>query len=330
MTKRIVSFVAAVSIAGLVGCSNNTDVASPREVQSEEEITAELNQEIGKIMEVYSQAISNPTDADIKNFSNALKEFDSKYNSNIASSFNRHNSKALSKSTLSGGNDFPALTNLPLQNDGDVYLSGGGTNAMGNILTWISPSATQGRYYHSACFDKNLFDPTNLDAMCFQTAHTKGAGYETAMDWMKKPNVSVLHFKGTLNSASLNQAQDNLSYYCNPSNTNQKYGFFKDYTNIFSVVTKEDNYYWYCTKVAWRIYSQLGINIDSDSPQINWASSGLYDLVVAYYKVKYWYSSSKANAAIASYTSNLRQTLVLADEVYYSPLFNNIFEVIRN
>ena len=43
----------------------------------------------------------------------------------------------------------------------------------------------------------------------------------------------------------------------------QAYGFFKNYVDIFNVVTKDDTYWWYCTKVVWAVYQRYGIDIAS-------------------------------------------------------------------
>jgi hypothetical protein len=102
---------------------------------------------------------------------------------------------------------------------------------------------TKGEYYHGAALDLNKFDPSDMECLCLETAILKGAGYETPYSWKyEKPNVSVFNLKTPVNASTLNSAQAALAYYCDPNNTNMKYGFFKDYANIFSIVTKEDNY----------------------------------------------------------------------------------------
>lgn len=316
------------SLFFITSCSN---VSEPVSSEDDQQITAELNSEIAQIMEIHSQAEKNPQKDYTEQFAAALKKFDEKYNSNLADDFKNQSAKTLAKRTVSSGGDFPLLTDLPLQNDGDIYLCGGGTDAVGIIIQWVCPTATSGKYYHGACLDIDRFDPTNLESACFQTAFvSKGAGYETPIDWMGKPNVAVTRYNGNLNSESLNSVQEELDYYCDPNNTNMKYGFFENYANIFSIVTKSDNYYWYCTKVVWRIFNALGIQVDSNSPMIDWKTSGLYSIVKAYYSVKYWYSPSKANSAINSYMSKVKNEIVIAEEIYFSNNMIKLYEVVRN
>lgn len=157
----------------------------------------------------------------------------------------------------------------------------------------------------------------------------RAPGYESVNDWRTKVNACVLNPVSAPAASSLNSAQSAMHYYCQPSNTNMEYGFFKGYVNIFNVVTKEDNYTWYCTKVAWRVYNGFGVDIDSNSTQVDFTQSGLYGLVNAYYKTRYFYSSSKANAAIAAYIADARKKIVLAEEIMLSPRLTKVFEAIR-
>jgi len=287
---------------------------------------AVLDKEVGKMMDLYAKAITTKDPALIGEFSNLLKEFDSKYKSSLADDFNK---KAASV-RLTGTGNWDPLTDLPLNTDGAVYLSGGNDGAVSTIISFVSPKATPGELYHGASLDINKFDPTNLETQCFQTAIVKGAGYETADEWMRKPNVSVFNPAVSINSDSLNTAQSSLDYYCSPSNTNMQYGFFKNYANIFSIVTKSDNYYWYCTKVVWRIYSQLGIDLDSNTSKIDWTTSGLYSMVKAYYYTIYFYSPSTAAKKIKEYINSAKSNLVLAEEIYFSPYLTKVYETVRD
>ena len=120
-----------------------------------------------------------------------------------------------------------------------------------------------------------------------------------------------------------------MDYYCDMNNKNMDYGFFKNMVNIFNVVTKEDTYTWYCTKVVWWVYKQYGIDIDSNSDKIDWTSSGLYTLVKDFYAVKYFYSSSKRKNAINEYITDAKKNIVLAEEILLSPYFKKVYEKIR-
>ncbi|MBP7264040.1 MAG: hypothetical protein KBB32_07685 [Spirochaetia bacterium] len=232
---------------------------------------------------------------------------------------------------LSGDSGFPPISNLPFNKDGAVYLSGGGDDLVGSVIGWAAPKSLPGNYYHGGALDLNKYDPNNLDAPCMQTAITKGAGFESANDWINgKVNVCVMHPTFTVNAAQLNAAQAAVDYYCNLPADQQEYGFFEGYVNIFNVVTKEDRYYWYCTKVAWETWKTYGIDIDSNSAAIDWTSSGLYGMVSAYYKTIYFWSPSRAKAAIANYMADTRQKIVLAEEIILSPYLAKVFEVIRN
>jgi len=232
---------------------------------------------------------------------------------------------------LSGYSGYPAITDLPFNLDGAVYLSGGGEDLLGSVIGWAAPKSLPGDYYHGGALDLDKFDPNNLDAPCMQTAITKGAGFESANDWiMGKVNVQVRNPNFAVDKTRLDAAQAVVDYYCNLNEDQQEYGFFKNYVNIFNVVTKEDRYYWYCTKVAWEMWKTYGVDIDSDSLSIDWTSSGLYGMVRNYYYTIYFWSKTRAEAAIAAYMADTRQKIVLAEEIMLSPYLTKAFEVIRN
>ncbi|MBN2737755.1 MAG: hypothetical protein JXR70_12295 [Spirochaetales bacterium] len=295
-------------------------------VIDEAAVEAELNQELAVIMNIYQKALLTDDPDSVDELKNALENFDAKYDSNLADDFK---ASVQSSKLTDPIKNLPLIENLPINKDGDVYLSGGVNSLVNYLIDWVGPNVTEGNYNHGAILDLNKFDPTNLDGPCFHTAVLKGAGFETPMNWKKKQNVSVFTSKTALNAAALNSAQSAMDYYCNPNNTNQSYGFFKNKVDFFSLVTKEDNYWWYCTKVIWRIYNDLGINIDSDTSAIDWTKSGLYSVVKAYYKVRYFWSSSKAKKALNDYIDKARKTIVLAEEIYFSNQLSKKFEIIR-
>jgi hypothetical protein len=309
----------------LAGCS---DLNNPDPVVDEQAVTSDLNAELARVMECYQEALLNNDPAAVDKLIGILEDFDARYNSQLASEFKAYLQEKQARLT-EPINDFPPLYDLPIENDGDVYLAGGANSLAGYLVDWVAPNVTAANYNHGAILDLNKFDPTNLDASCFQTAVEKGAGYETPWEWMKKQNVGVMSPVSSLNPSALNSAQAAMDYYCNPNNTNMAYGFFEDTINIFNLVTKSDNYYWYCTKVVWRVYNDLGINIDSDSPLIDWTTSGLYSIVKAYYNIIYFWSSSKAKKALNSFINKARKTIVLSEEIYFSPTMSLHYEVIR-
>lgn len=232
---------------------------------------------------------------------------------------------------LSGDSGLPPIVGLPFNRDGAVFLSGGGEDLIGSVIGWAAPKSLPGNYYHGGALDLNKYDPNNLDAPCMQTAVTKGAGFESANDWiLGKVNVQVRNPAFAVNQAQLDAAQAAVDYYCNLPADQQEYGFFKNYVNIFNVVTKEDRYWWYCTKVAWELWKTYGVDIDSNSLAIDWTSSGLYDMVHDYYYLIYFWSKTRAEAAIAAYMADTRQKIVLAEEIMLSPYLTKVFEVIRN
>ncbi len=301
------------------------------DLNEEQKADNQLNEEMAKLMSFYARAMTENDSGIVEEFNNYLAEFDSKYNTNFSEEFTiKKNLYYSQMKSSSGGSSYAPLTDLPINKDGAVYLSGGNDGAVSIIISFVAPKATNGKYFHGASLDLDKFDPTNLDCQCFHTAVLKGAGYESPNEWMRKPNVTVLKPVVTLNQTALNNAQKALDYYCSPSNKNMKYGFFKDYANIFSIVTKEDNYYWYCTKVVWRIYNAMGINIDSNSTKVDWTTSGLYSMVKAYYNTIYFYNSSKAKEKLNEYITDAKNKIVLAEEIYFSPYFTQIYEKIRS
>jgi hypothetical protein len=318
----------------LAGCSPTLQEPEAQ-VLSDEQADAALNQKMAAFMDIYGRAItSNGQQGDdtalIAEFETLLADWDKSYNTNLLTTFETRLAAKQAATRFSGGGDLPLLNDLFFNKDGAIYLSGGGADAVGAILDFISPIATAGRYVHGAALDLNKFDPTNLEASCLETGGGKGACYETPLDWMQKTNVAVFNPVPALNQSSLDAAQNAMHYYCDPANTNMAYGFFKNYMNLFSVVTKDDTYYWYCTKVVWHIYNKLGIDIDSNTAHINWTTSGIYGLISTYYKTIYFWSSSKAKTAINNYITNVRNTLVLAEEIYFSPYVTKVYEAIRD
>lgn len=258
-----------------------------------------------------------------------LENFDKKYGTDMAKEFGVYSQARMSSSSKSGSSGYPLLEDMPFNVDGAVYISGGTSDLVGTVIDWVSPKTLPGSYYHGAVLDLDKYDPNNEDGYCLETAIMKGAGYESANNWRDKVNACVLNPNFTVNKTKLNAAQKYMDYYCDMNNKNMDYGFFKNMVNIFNVVTKEDTYTWYCTKVVWWVYKQYGIDIDSNSDKIDWTSSGLYTLVKDFYAVKYFYSSSKRKNAINEYITDAKKNIVLAEEILLSPYFKKVYEKIR-
>ncbi|HOF01436.1 MAG TPA: hypothetical protein PK385_04915 [Spirochaetota bacterium] len=318
--KKVLLFI-ALTLA-LISC--RTNVFDENETAEEET----LNAEVSKMFELYSRAFQEGDEKVEEEFENLLQEYDGKYNSDLYENFIMEKNAAIDR--LSGEGSYSPISSLPFNKDGAVYLSGGYDGILSAIITYVSPKSTRGKYYHAATLDLDKFDPTNLDSPCLHSAVVKGAGFETPNQWMRKPNVAVLYSRSYIDKNKLDLSQKKMDYYCDARNTNMRYGFFNNFANIFSATTKEDNYWWYCTKVVWRIYNELGINLDTNSSVIDWSSSGLYNFVKSYYKTIYFYDQDIAAAKLESYISNIKKTLIVADELYYSPFLYKGFEIIRN
>ena len=259
-----------------------------------------------------------------------LIQFDAKYGTSLAKDFGSYSAaRAGSSGKKSGSSKYPALTDMPFNLDGAVYISGGTDDLVGTVIDWVSPKTLPGSYYHGAVLDYDKYDPNNETTYCLETAISKGSGYETADDWRHKVNACVLNPTISLDKTRLDAAQKYMDKYCDMNYKNCEYGFFKNTIDIFNVVTKEDMYTWYCTKVVWWVYHQYGIDIDSNSSLIDFTTSGLYTLVKDYYAVRYFYSSSKKNAAINDYIASARKNIVLAEEIMLSPYFKKVYERIR-
>jgi hypothetical protein len=321
MTKKILSILIFILIV-FAGCSiNNQGQTTP----SEADVDAQLNKNVATMMDYYAKALTSKDPSVVSDFKSFLSAFDAKYGSDCAGDFEKSSTPV---SRISTSSDYPPLADLPIAHDGDVYLSGGVSDAVSAVITWVAPNVTRGNYVHGAVIDTNKFDPTNLDCACFQTAVASGAAYETPNEWMRKPNVAVMTPAFSVNNSSLQSSQAAVDAYCSGS-IPTSYGFFKNMVDITSQVTKSDNSYWYCTKTVWRVYNGMGVDIDSNSPLIDWTTSGLYSVVKAYYKTIYFWSPSLANKKLNEYIANTRSNLVLAEEIYYSPLLNKIYETIR-
>lgn len=259
----------------------------------------------------------------------ALMAIDTKYGTNLAEELGSFSAARAGSSSKGGSSKYPALTDMPFKVDGAVYLSGGTSDLVGTVIDWVSPKTFPGSYYHGAVLDYDKYDPNNENVYCLETAISKGSGYETAYDWRHKVNACVLNPKTALNKTKLDAAQKFMDYYCDMNNKNVEYGFFKHKVDIFDIVTKSDMYTWYCTKVVWWVYNKYGIDIDSNSTRVDFTTSGLYTLVKDFYAVRYFYSSSKRNAAINDYLATARSDIVLAEEIMCSPYFNKVYEKIR-
>ena len=327
--KKLLILVAAAAVL-LVGCGNNSftfenpdskiDVINsgiaPADIDAWE---SEVDADFAAVLE----ALGN--DGDLE----ALEAFDAKYGTDMAETGARFAAARAGSSGKSGSSNYPAMTNMPFNKDGAVYISGGTDDLVGTVIDWVSPKTLPGSYYHGAVLDLDKYDPNNENVYCLETAISKGAGYETANDWRNKVNACVLNPKYSMTKSKLDSAQAYMDYYCDMNNKNMEYGFFKNTVNIFNIVTKADTYTWYCTKVVWWVYNKYGWDIDSNSNQIDWTTSGLYTLVKDYYYVRYFYSSSKRKKAINDYLASAKQNIVLAEEIVLSPYFNKVYENIR-
>ncbi len=322
--KKVIFAVFALSVL-FMGCSQNIAGRSNSKAiiaQGEEPADvagweADVDADFKAVMEALGTAKQKA----------AISEFDAKYGTDISSEVFGLTDSARASSKSSG--NYPALTDMPFAVDGAVYLSGGTSDLVGTVIDWVSPKTFPGSYYHGAVLDLDKYDPNNEDNYCLETAITKGAGYESATEWRNKVNARVLYPNSSLNKSKLDAAQAYMDYYCDMNNKNMEYGFFKNTVDIFNVVTKEDLYTWYCTKVVWHVYNKYGIDIDSNSDQIDFTTSGLYSIVKAYYSVKYFYSSSKKNKAINDYMASAKKNIVLAEEILCSPYFHSVYERIR-
>jgi len=328
--KKLLIVMTALAVT-LVGCSKEFSFENP---------DSKIDLIESGIEPADIEAWENEVDADFAavlaslgsdNQTDVLADFDSKYGTDMTVTGARFAQAraARASSGKSGSNDYPAMTDMPFNKDGAVYVSGGTDDLIGTVVDWVSPKTLPGSYYHAAVLDLDKYDPNNENVYCLETAISKGAGYETADNWRHKVNASVLNPKYSLNKSKLDAAQNYMNYYCDMDNEDMEYGFFKNTVNIFNIVTKEDLYTWYCTKVVWWVYDLYGWDIDSNDSRIDWTSSGLYTLVKDYYAVRYFYSSSKRKKAINNYLAEAKQNIVLAEEIIFSPYFNKVYERIR-
>lgn len=302
--KKVAVFAAILAVSFLAACSTGAPL-------DEATYAAEVDADFEAVM------ASLGTDGAAA----AFAEYDAKYGTKLSVDFA---DQLAAPRFSSGGSDYDELTDMPFSVDGAVYLSGGGEGAVSQVIGWVAPKSLPGGYFHGAVLDYDKLD--DADSACLQTAIAEGAGYESPADWRAQVNACVLNPAFAVNKPRLDAAQAAIDYYCDADTT---YGFFKGYVNIFNIVEKGDNETWYCTKTVWRMYSAYGIDVDSNSTQVDFTDSGLYSLVKAYYNARYFYSSSKAKAAIASYIANARTTIVMAEEIMLSPYFTKVYEAIR-
>ncbi|MBR5400912.1 MAG: hypothetical protein IK102_03780 [Treponema sp.] len=329
--KKLLIVVAAAAVI-LVGCKKEITFENPDskiDVIASGVAPADIDaweSEVDADFAAVLEALGNDGDME------ALEAFDAKYGTEmteVGARYAQARAARAGSSGKSGSSKYPAMTGMPFNKDGAVYISGGTDDLVGTVIDWVSPKTLPGSYYHGAVLDLDKYDPNNENVYCLETAISKGAGYETANDWRNKVNAAVLNPKYSMTKSKLDSAQAYMDYYCDMNNKNMEYGFFKNTVNIFNVVTKADTYTWYCTKVVWWVYNKYGWDIDSNSSQIDWTTSGLYTLVKDYYAVRYFYSSSKRKKAINEYLASAKSNIVLAEEILLSPYFTKVYENIR-
>lgn len=315
-----------------------------------DEELASLKTEVEGVFSFLGDAINsvNP-DEIVDNFRTQLEEFDAKYGSQVKDAFNDFKKEMEDKIAT----NLEPLTDLPVNKDGLIFLSGGINNAGAIVMTFLNPYGSTGSYAHGAILDLDKY--VDSESQCFQTALASGATYETFSDWQQKVNVAVLYPDAskipsqTEFDTALSKAQTTVDTYCNGTNTTT-YGFFKDVANVFDVVAKDlsdDDYYWYCSKIVWNVYNQLekeyetanpgvdvDFDIDSDSDTLDWSASGLYQIIKSYYYTRYW-DLTVANTKIQEYINGsdtevgVKKILVLPEEIYASPLLTKEYEKIR-
>lgn len=306
---------------------------------SDEEIE-NVTQEISGFFSFLGTAINETLQPEelVTQFRDTLDAFDEEYGSDIKEAFIEF--------TATYEQNFPTNlpdheTPVPFDTDGAIYLSGGVSKEANIIINFLNPNSSEGGYAHGAVFDLDKYE--NDESLCFPTADEYGAGYDTPGDWKDEVNVAILIPKEqVLDQTAVNTAQTALEVYCDAAEgtdarEQQHYGFFKSTADIFEFVEKDmttDDSYWYCTKVVWNIYNKIGIemgidmDIDSNSDTIDWTQSGLYSIIKAYYYSRYW-DTTVANQKIDEYMQKAKTSLVLAEEIYKSPLLEKIYESIR-
>lgn len=290
----------------------------------------ELNQlqtEMKRVFDIFGKAVVTVgREIDdtqlLSEFEGALRAFDDAYGSNVMEVYDQVKERVNQEVFT----DLPPLTDIPMTTDGAIYLSGGVSNATSIIINFLNPKTSTGAYSHGAVLDLEKYSG-NPDVSCFLTTDIDGAGYETLADWQSRPNVAVMEVTGGVDEAALDDAQAVIDEYCSKT-LSSSYGFFENAVDFTSPVSKEDNEWFYCTKVVWRIYDEMGIDIDSNTDTINWKNSGLYSLVEGYYRILYW-DAATANQKIDEYINEVGQTLVLAEEIYASDLLTKVYENIR-
>ncbi len=317
--KKFFSIFAILFILLSFGCA----------MDIEQDVKHELDKEVSNIMILLDNYNTSKSNEDLSNLKNYIKEYDKKYNSNLYEEFNLDSFGV--KTKASGGSDLEPNYDLPFEIDGAIYLKGGDTGLLSSALIFGSPTVTEGQYFHSGVLDIDLFDPSNLEMPCIQSANPpKGSEYETPMKWMESRNVAIMVSKNEIDKESMDNAQLEMDYYCNEENQDTSYSFFYSYVNLAKPVPKDDMNVWYCNKVPWKLYNSIGIEIDSNSNQVDWTDCGLYTVVKTYYYARYWYNWGKARKAINEYMDYVKEELIIAEEIYFSDNLEKVYEDIRN
>jgi len=282
---------------------------------------SEINKGLSNIVTFYSNAMAdlnkkNPVNYsnNINNFKLALKALDSVYKSKLESNFTAYVSKIT---------EYPLNTALPLNVDHAIYLQGGYSDFGSAIFSWLSPSVSSGKYFHSAIFDLSLWQSGNSN--CFITATADGVGYQSVEDWQRFANVTVMVPKQTVNFSNYNT----IKKYLTSDLKDERYSIFtiEDYKLL--PVKKSDETNWYCNKVPWRFYNDAGVDLDNNTNIVDFKTSGIYQVMEAYINYKFSNANTRTSE-LNSYLSNMRYNLILAEEFYYNDKLTNVYEIIRD
>jgi len=152
-------------------------------------------------------------------------------------------------------------------NDGDVFLfRGDGTTWSNQLMSAIMPSF----YSHAAVWRTDLDLESDFDGGFISATIDDddfGLAYQTVEElWSTSATITILHYSLPEDAATALRFQQAYSW-LDAVKASGMHGYSFLYLMVSLIpVDRYDNFWWYCSKVDWRIYDYVyGVSIENNS-----------------------------------------------------------------
>jgi len=153
-----------------------------------------------------------------------------------------------------GGPSFPTSFADGAFANGDVLLSRSSGTWTSNLMSLVLNKG----YGHGGILYQNLASETDPNAGCVLSADLEGLNFQSYLEWQAADSIAVMR-----DNTSLGLADRDLTgvLYEMPF----PYTCYSFLLPEFMPVTREDDYFWYCSKVPYRVYRDLGEDIENSA-----------------------------------------------------------------